>query len=57
MTRVFVLTTQTLDWFEKFGFVETELESLPARKRKAYNHARKSRIFGLELKDLKPIKS
>jgi amino-acid N-acetyltransferase len=57
MTRVFVLTTQTLDWFERLGFVEADLESLPAKKRQTYNHARKSRIFALDLKDLKPIKS
>lgn len=57
MTRVFALTTKTVDWFEQLGFVEAELESLPARKRDTYNHARKSRIFALELKDRKPIKS
>ncbi len=57
MTRVFVLTTRTIDWFEQLGFVETDLESLPARKRETYNHARKSRIFALDLKDRKPIKS
>jgi amino-acid N-acetyltransferase len=57
MTRVFVLTTQTVDWFEQLGFVEASLESLPAAKRAAYNHARKSRIFALELQDRKPIKS
>jgi amino-acid N-acetyltransferase len=57
MTRVFALTTRTVDWFEQMGFAETELETLPARKRQSYNRARKSRIFALELKDLKPIKS
>jgi amino-acid N-acetyltransferase len=57
MTRVFVLTTQTVDWFEQLGFVEATLESLPAKKRDTYNHARKSRIFAVELKDRKPIKS
>jgi amino-acid N-acetyltransferase len=57
MARVFVLTTRTVDWFEQLGFVETTLESLPARKRETYNHARKSRIFALELRDRKPIKS
>ena len=45
------------DWFEQFGFVEADLESLPAKKQQTYNHARKSRIFALELKDRKPIKS
>jgi len=57
MTRVFVLTTRTIDWFEQLGFVEADFASLPARKRETYNHARKSRIFALELKDRKPIKS
>jgi amino-acid N-acetyltransferase len=57
MTRVFVLTTQTVDWFEQLGFVEASLDSLPAAKRNSYNHARKSRIFALALQDRKAIKS
>lgn len=57
MTRVFVLTTQTVDWFEQLGFIEADLESLPLRKRETYNHARKSRILALHLEDRKPIKS
>jgi amino-acid N-acetyltransferase len=57
MTRVFVLTTRTIDWFEQLGFVEADFASLPARKGETYNHARKSRIFALDLKDRKPIKS
>jgi len=57
MTRVFALTTQTVDWFEHLGFVEANLDSLPGKKRSMYNHARKSRILALELKDRKPIKS
>jgi len=57
MTRVFVLTTRTIDWFEQLGFVEADLATLPARKGETYDHARKSRIFALDLKDRKPIKS
>jgi amino-acid N-acetyltransferase len=57
ISRVFVLTTRTIDWFEQLGFVETDLESLPSKKRETYNHARKSRIFALALKDRKAIKS
>jgi amino-acid N-acetyltransferase len=57
MTRVFALTTRTVDWFEQLGFVEVDLDSLPARKRETYNHARKSRIFALDLKERKAIKS
>jgi amino-acid N-acetyltransferase len=57
MTRVFALTTRTVDWFEQVGFVEADLQTLPAQKRETYDHARKSRIFALDLKDRKPIKS
>jgi amino-acid N-acetyltransferase len=57
IARVFVLTTRTIDWFEQLGFVEVNLDSLPERKRESYNHARKSRIFALVVKDRKPIKS
>ena len=57
MTRVFVLTTRTIDWFEQLGFIEADLASLPARKAETYDPVRKSRIFALDLKDRKPIKS
>jgi amino-acid N-acetyltransferase len=57
LTRVFVLTTRTVDWFEQLGFVEATLDSLPEKKQRAYNHARKSRIFALELAQRKTIKS
>jgi amino-acid N-acetyltransferase len=57
MTRVFALSTRTADWFEQMGFVETGLETLPAKKRDTYDYARKSRILALELSDRKPIKS
>jgi amino-acid N-acetyltransferase len=57
LTRVFVLTTRTVDWFEQLGFTEAPLESLPAKKQASYNRARKSRIFGLNLEDRKTIKS
>lgn len=49
LRRVFVLTTQTLDWFQQLGFTDVPLESLPEKKQKAYNHQRKSRISALDL--------
>jgi len=49
MNRVFVLTTQTQDWFESLGFREAPTESLPERKRQAYDQSRKSKVFALEL--------
>jgi amino-acid N-acetyltransferase len=49
MTRVFVLTTRTQDWFELLGFREAGVESLPEARRKIYDHSRRSKVFALEL--------
>jgi amino-acid N-acetyltransferase len=49
MKRVFVLTTQSQDWFEALGFKETQVETLPEQKRKTYDQIRKSKVFGLVL--------
>jgi amino-acid N-acetyltransferase len=49
MKRVFVLTTQSQDWFEALGFKETSVETLPEQKRKTYDQIRKSKVFALEL--------
>ena len=48
MRRVFVLTTQSQDWFESLGFKEASVESLPEQKRKVYDQVRKSKVFALE---------
>lgn len=45
IASVFVLTTQTADWFEKLGFVESDPSNLPEKKRLTYNLQRKSRIY------------
>ena len=47
--RVFVLTTQSQDWFESLGFKEASVDSLPEKKRKVYDQARKSKVFALDL--------
>ena len=49
MKRVFVLTTQSQDWFEALGFKETTLETLPEQKRKVYDQSRNSKVFALNL--------
>ena len=48
--RVFVLTTQSQDWFESLGFKEAPVDSLPEQKRKVYDQSRNSKVFALELK-------
>jgi len=49
MSRVFVLTTRTHDWFESLGFRESPVESLPLKKRGTYDTSRNSKVFSLEL--------
>ena len=49
MTRVFVLTTRTQDWFQSLGFSETSLDTLPEKKRLAYDQNRNSKVFALDL--------
>jgi amino-acid N-acetyltransferase len=49
LRRVFVLTTHTQDWFEFLGFKELNLENLPEKRRKVYDHSRRSKVFALEL--------
>jgi len=44
-TKVFVLSTQTMEWFVERGFREAEVSSLPPSKQNAYNHERKSRVY------------
>jgi amino-acid N-acetyltransferase len=49
LRRVFVLTTQSQDWFESLGFKESSVDSLPEKKRKVYDQNRKSKVFALDL--------
>lgn len=45
LRKVFLLTTQTGDWFERLGFVEGDVSALPSGRRKAFSPARGSRIY------------
>jgi amino-acid N-acetyltransferase len=49
MKRVFVLTTQSQDWFEALGFKEAALDTLPEQKRKVYDQDRGSKVFALNI--------
>ncbi len=42
---LFVLSTQTTQWFSARGFVEGDVSSLPAARQAQYNFARKSKIY------------
>ncbi|MCL2688300.1 MAG: amino-acid N-acetyltransferase [Chitinispirillia bacterium] len=45
LNSVFVLTTQTADWFLQLGFVISTVDELPIQKRETYNKNRNSLIL------------
>ena len=46
---VFVLTTQTSDWFEKLGFAGGTIASMPEKRRKLWSPERGSKLLRLKL--------
>jgi amino-acid N-acetyltransferase len=49
LARLFVLTTQTSQWFQERGFVPAPLDALPMEKQALYNWRRSSLVFVKEL--------
>ncbi|KAL9184718.1 hypothetical protein ACHAXT_012688 [Thalassiosira profunda] len=47
--KVFVLSTQTMEWFVERGFREVPVESLPPSRQSVYNTKRKSKIYMKEI--------
>ena len=45
---VFIMTTQASDWFEKIGFVEDKIESIPAERKKLWSPERGSKVYRLK---------
>jgi len=45
---LFVLTTQTADWFERFGFKSCEIDRLPLKRREKWTQKRGSRMLILD---------
>lgn len=46
---LFVLTTQTTEWFKEQGFVVTDVSELPAEKKDLYNWQRNSAVLAKEV--------
>ena len=46
---VFLLTTQTADWFEQLGFTSASIETLPEERKKLWNPQRGSKVLVLPL--------
>lgn len=47
--KVFVLSTQTMEWFVERGFREVQVESLPPSRQALYNKKRNSKIYMKEI--------
>ena len=47
---VFVLTTQTADWFEQQGFIQDTIDSLPEERKQYWSKKRGSKVLRLKLK-------
>ncbi|MBD2784956.1 amino-acid N-acetyltransferase [Xenorhabdus sp. DI] len=49
LEKLFVLTTQSIHWFQEKGFEPAEIEMLPVEKQALYNYQRRSKILMLNL--------
>lgn len=47
--NVFVLTTQTADWFEKLGFKPADISTLPEKRKELWSPNRNSKVFRMQL--------
>lgn len=45
ISKLFVLTTQTRDWFAEQGYQESEVAALPAPRQALYNYQRNSKVM------------
>ncbi len=44
---LFILTTQSSDWFEKFNFVPDSISSLPEKRKEIWSSSRNSKVYRL----------
>ena len=49
LKKLFVLTTQSIHWFQERGFILVDVEMLPESKKKMYNYQRCSKILMIDL--------
>jgi amino-acid N-acetyltransferase len=45
LESIFVLTTRTMHWFLKRGFVQADPDWLPEARKRKYNWDRRSQVF------------
>jgi amino-acid N-acetyltransferase len=47
--RLFLLTTQTAQWFHERGFTPADAKSLPIKRQALYNYRRNAKVYIKEL--------
>lgn len=48
LKSIFIMTTQSADWFEKLGFVPDTIDSLPAERKAKWTPERNSKVYRLK---------
>ncbi|QTQ15068.1 GNAT family N-acetyltransferase [Treponema parvum] len=51
LKNIFVLTTQTADWFENLGFKAADIQTLPEKRKKTWTANRNSKLLRMQLND------
>ena len=54
-TTIFVLSTQTMEWFIERGFEEVGVDRLPPSRQATYNHSRNSKIYMKKIESLRDL--
>ncbi|ABX24435.1 amino-acid N-acetyltransferase [Salmonella enterica] len=49
LSKLFVLTTRSIHWFQERGFTPVDIELLPESKKKMYNYQRRSKVLIADL--------
>ena len=49
LSKLFVLTTRSIHWFQERGFTPVDIDLLPESKKQLYNYQRKSKVLMAEL--------
>ncbi len=49
LSKLFVLTTRSIHWFQERGFTPVDIDLLPESKKQLYNYQRKSKVLMADL--------
>lgn len=49
LSKLFVLTTRSIHWFQECGFTPVDIDLLPESKKQLYNYQRKSKVLMADL--------